>query len=113
MATATFPVFNDNNPTYDEFRAQLAAYCNNYVMEVAKPIMESCEDLFTDAAIVKLVSLWFAADRQYSHKRQNYLVQWSQYNPDDANSFQPSSSYEWDDKERLAYRTALDSLLVR
>ena len=111
--TAKFPVFTDNTSEMNEFVLHLAAYCNQYVMEIAKPIMERAADLYSDPAIVKLVDLWFEADRQYSHKRQSYLVQWSQYNPDDEYSCEPIDSYKWADEKRQAYRMALDALLVR
>lgn len=111
--TAEFPVFTDNTCDTEHFKTRLAAYCNQYIMEIAKPIMERCADLYTDPAIVKLVDLWFEADRQYNHKRQSYLVQWSQYNPDDECSFEPIDSYKWADEKRQAYRAALDALLVR
>ena len=98
---------------FDEFRDHLAAYCNQYVMEIAKPIMEKSEELFADYAVVMLVNLWFETDRDYEAARRSYLVQWSQYNPDDKYSFKPSDLFEFDAKKRNAYRDALDALLVR
>lgn len=110
--TAKLAVLEDNKTDIDTFVKHLAAYCNQYIMEIAKPIMEHAEDLYKDDSIVKLIDLWFEADRQYDHRRQSYLVQWFE-NKRNGYDWKPLKSYEWENDKRHAYRDALDALLVR
>ena len=113
MAGAKMTVLNYTKTDEENFKIRLATYCNAYVMEVAKPIMESWAALYEDDAIVRLVDLWFEADAQYEHRRRSYLVQWANYDPSDEYGIEPLDSYKWEDDKRKAYKTALDALLVR
>lgn len=112
MAEANFPVFNGEGSDFEHFTLHLAAYCNQYVMEVAKPIMEKSRELFEDKAIVYLVDKWFEADKAYDHKRQSYLVQWAQYDPEDEHGIEPYDGYKWEKRERDAYKVALDAIII-
>ena len=108
----TLLVLEDTDTDLDKFARHLAAYCSQYVMEIAKPIMEHTEELFEDKAIVRLVDMWYEADRQYAHRRESYLVQWYTGKAN-GYEFEPVSSYKWSDEERRAYGQTLRALLVR
>ena len=110
--TARLAVLEETTTDLEHFTQHLAAYCSKYIMEVAKPIMERTEELFEDKAIVRLVDMWFEADREYEHKRQSYLVQWYTHKAN-GYGFDPVDSYKWVDEKRQAYRQTLDALLVR
>lgn len=110
--TANLTVLESEKTDLEHFIIHLAAFCNGYVMEIAKPIMEHSAELYEDAAIVKLVNLWFEADRSYNHKRQSYLIQWAKYTESDED-FPPYDAYKWIDTERKAYKDALYALLVK
>lgn len=117
IPTANLSVLNVNNlegkerkRNYELFRIRLASWCNQYIMEIAKPIMEHCSELYEDAAIRLLVKKWFDADVQYVHKRKSYLVQWESK---DKYGFEPLDSYKWAKEERDAYNEALRALLIK
>lgn len=110
--TARLAVLEEELTEKDCFVRHLAAYCSQYIMEIAKPVMEHASELYDDKAIVKLVNMWYEADREYEHKRRSYLVQWHS-TKENGYGFQPVDSYKWTDEKRMAYRQTLDALLIR
>ena len=90
---ARLAVLEETTTDLEHFTQHLAAYCAKYIMEVAKPIMERTAELYEDKAIVRLVDMWFAADREYEHKRQSYLVQWYKSKANDY-GFEPIDLYK-------------------
>lgn len=109
--TKTLPVY-DIACDMKHFKFMLAEFCDSYVMEVARPIMQSADELFCDPAVVKLVELWYDANRRYHQARQQYLLQWSDYDPEDEFSLEPYEGYRWDDEKRKAFHDTLYALLV-
>lgn len=103
----------DNDTDLDTFRKHLAAFCHEYVMEIAQPIMLRCRELYEDSALVTLVDLWYEARTKYDERRKQYLVQWGEYDPADEYSTEPFDSYKWEKEKARAYKDALDALLVR
>jgi len=110
--TAKLAVLEETTTDLEHFTPRLAAYCSKYIMEIAKPIMERTNDLYADKAIVKLVDMWYEADREYEERRQNYLVDWFLHKASNY-GFDPIDSYKWVDEKRKAYRQTLDALLIR
>lgn len=110
--TARLAVLEESTTDFDHFTKRLAAYCTKYIMEIAKPIMERTAELYEEKAIVKLVDLWYEADRQYESKRKSYLVQWYT-NKANGYGFEPMEAYKWVKDERRAYDQALNALLIR
>ena len=102
----------DYEPDHDNFTLHLAAWCSQWIMEIAQPIMEHADELEHDKALCMLLDKWFDADTKYRHSRNSYLVQYAHYKAE-GYDFEPSKAYEWAYNERKAYNEALQSLLVR
>ena len=108
--TAELPIFHNEKSDYRQFVRRLAAFASDYVMDVAKPIMDMAEELYKQDAVVLLLDKWFVSNERYRSRRRSYLMQWAGRDED---GWDPIASYEWDDKDRETYRDALYALLVR
>lgn len=99
----------DNNVTEDEFIARLAEFANQYVDDVALPIMCAAHELYESDAIVALVYRWYESSIEYKRGRIRHLVQMADYDP----TFPPYQMGEWAKREANAYEESLRTLLIR
>ena len=114
--TASLEVLNGEvlNIRCSKWRRHLATWCNQWVMEIAKPIMEHTQELYGDPAVRLLIERWYEADTKYRNQRRTYLVHWSELSemePEDR--FEPLASYKWANEERQALNDALRALLIK
>lgn len=101
----------DLEPTDREtFVSQLAEWANQYVWEVAEPVMRQWQALYADPAIVRLLDAWHASNEAYRGTRLAEMEACAKAAEDGGDwSAPPVDPHQ---QEAGAYGTALRALVI-
>lgn len=106
MTDRPIPALDDETYPIRVFHEDLALWCDQYVDEVAFPIMRRANDLYEDHAIVALVCEWSRLKRQRNGQRLDALMASA-----NADAY-VSKAYKLWDRDREGIDTALRILLI-
>lgn len=106
MTDRAIPALDDPHTSLTDFTFDLATWCNQWVDDVAFPIMARAYELYDNIAVRRLVGEWARLHRERNQRRLDALMTTA------VEDGFVSNTYKLWDRDREGINTALRFLLI-